>query len=382
MRFTWHVNCAELCERFANYFFLPNLFDFLAKKGMPSDLVTSIFGTYTMCCYGFQWLGGYLSNYIRLFTLVITGLLFLSVGYLSINFDERAFISLTCLVIGINLFKTNITALTRLVAIKKQLSVDEAVTKLYAYVNIGAFLSGVLMVWLFPKYGFFPCSIACIIGLLALLVNIKVLYPLKIDNIESKIDLDIAKSFVLKPKSYKSKKHIIMLIVGAFCFYLPYFQMNTVVLQYSQELVGDIGKSLGSLNAAFVILLPIILVYLRLSTNQKLYLGMLLGALSFIVLYYMGNMSGIVIWYFLISVAELFIAPIGQAYILNSCEPKYQNLFLGIWFISNSLAYKCAAVFLLLKQYCDIKVIFILDTLVLLVGFWFYYLLLRKRYHD
>lgn len=114
----------------------------------------------------------------------------------------------------------------------------------------------------------------------------------------------------------------------------------------------------NSLNSMFIILLSIpismIFTYLRKigkdpRTPYKFGLGLIMAGISFYVLSISGNvadangmvpMSYLLIMYFLISVGELFMSPVGLSKITDLSPKRIVGFMMGIWFLSSAYAFQ------------------------------------------
>lgn len=114
----------------------------------------------------------------------------------------------------------------------------------------------------------------------------------------------------------------------------------------------------NSLNSMFIIILsiPISLLFTYMSktnknprTPYKFGIGLLLAGMSFYVLKLSGesaNTEGLVpfayliIMYFLISVGELFMSPVGLSKITDLSPKRIVAFMMGIWFLSSSYAFQ------------------------------------------
>ena len=114
----------------------------------------------------------------------------------------------------------------------------------------------------------------------------------------------------------------------------------------------------NSLNSMFIILLSIpismMFTYLRKigkdpRTPYKFGLGLIMAGISFYVLSISGNvadangmvpMSYLLIMYFLISVGELFMSPVGLSKITDLSPKRIVGFMMGIWFLSSAYAFQ------------------------------------------
>ncbi|MGC6478824.1 MAG: peptide MFS transporter [Flavobacteriaceae bacterium] len=114
----------------------------------------------------------------------------------------------------------------------------------------------------------------------------------------------------------------------------------------------------NSLNSMFIILLSIpismMFTYLRKKgkdprTPYKFGLGLIMAGISFYVLSISGNvadsngmvpMTYLLVMYFLISVGELFMSPVGLSKITDLSPKRIVGFMMGIWFLSSAYAFQ------------------------------------------
>lgn len=114
----------------------------------------------------------------------------------------------------------------------------------------------------------------------------------------------------------------------------------------------------NALNSMFIIILaiPISLLWTYLSkkkmnprTPYKFGLGLVLGGLSFYILALSGGsaneegmvpMSYLFIMYFVISIGELFMSPVGLSKITDLSPKRIVAFMMGVWFLSSAFAFQ------------------------------------------
>lgn len=114
----------------------------------------------------------------------------------------------------------------------------------------------------------------------------------------------------------------------------------------------------NSLNSMWIILLaiPISMLWTWLSkknlnprTPYKFGFGLLLAGLSFYILYISGNsanenglvpFSYLLLMYFLISLGELFMSPVGLSKITDLSPKRIVAFMMGVWFLSSAFAFQ------------------------------------------
>ncbi len=221
-------------------------------------------------------------------------------------------------------------------------------------------------------YAFGIAIIAMLISLVVYMVNKKGFPDVKVskdsdDSDSTKIKMD--------PKEVKQRIYALVAVFGVVIFFWFSFHQNGLTLTYFAKdytdlsaIKLDIGgfKLVGaelfqSVNPFFVVFLtPIIVAFfgwLRAkgkepSTPKKIAIGMLIAALGYVVMV-MGSldlpmlskvkeMGGLpdadkvtpfilIGTYFILTVAELFISPLGISFVSKVAPPQYQGIMQGLW---------------------------------------------------
>lgn len=388
-KLTWTAYLVDGFERFANYYMLPTLINIFQSSGMNLDQAQSVFGTFTSSTYLLNPIGGYLGDKIGNFSLVNIGLTFLTFGYSLCaygfshsngNLHITAYLGLMFVAFGQGLFKTNMASMSRTLAIKSNQNPAEVNSKLYSATNIGAMFSGLLLAIIFPYCGLWPCAIAVFFGW----VSLQFLQKLYSSNTtEENLINFISKTIVLNTETkieYKSYFFLSLVILSSFCFFFPFLQINSVIIKYSETFVNNqFTASLPSINSWVIVLLPFVyqLLKIKISSIIQLRWGMLIGAVAFMLLvFFPSSLWSLIVWYVLISIAEYAISPMGVSYILEKAK-SHTNLILGMWFLSNALAYKLSAYGLIIAKNYGYTSLFTIDVLLMLLGFFLFYSLFR-----
>ena len=175
----------EMWERFSYYGMRALLVLFLTKSlietnpgwGWPREHALAIYGTYTSLAYLTPILGGYIADKIIGYRwAVIYGCLLMTLGHLSMALEEVShvfmYLGLFFLVLGIGMFKPNMTSVLSHMYKDHQQKKDGAFSIFYMGVNSGAFLGMLLCGYIGESanwgwnYGFGLAGIFMLVGLL------------------------------------------------------------------------------------------------------------------------------------------------------------------------------------------------------------------------
>jgi proton-dependent oligopeptide transporter, POT family len=175
----------EMWERFSYYGMRALLVLFLTKSmiesnpgwGWPREHALAIYGTYTSLAYLTPILGGYIADKIIGYRwAVIYGCLLMTLGHLSMAMEEVShvfmYLGLFLLVLGIGLFKPNMTSVLSHMYKNNVEKKDGAFSIFYMGVNSGAFLGMLLCGYIGESknwgwsYGFGLAGIFMLVGML------------------------------------------------------------------------------------------------------------------------------------------------------------------------------------------------------------------------
>ncbi len=170
-------------------------------------------------------------------------------------------------------------------------------------------------------------------------------------------------SILVKATVEERKKLIVAIFITVFMtLFWGFHELSGSVITLFADRNVDLtlmtASQTNALNSMFIILLsiPISLLFTYLSkkglnprTPYKFGIGLLLAGISFYVLKISGesaNAEGLVpfhfllIMYFLISIGELFMSPVGLSKITDLSPKRIVAFMMGIWFLSSSYAFQ------------------------------------------
>ena len=156
----------EMWERFSFYGMRVLLVQFLTAEillgdpkggwGWTSEQATALYGTYAMLLYLTPVLGGIIADkYLGTRRAVIIGSIIMTIGQLCLFLHSTTmfFVGLTCLVVGVGLFKPNVPSILGEMFKDHPDKKDSAYTLFYMGVNAGAFLGMMLCGYLAATKG-------------------------------------------------------------------------------------------------------------------------------------------------------------------------------------------------------------------------------------
>jgi POT family proton-dependent oligopeptide transporter len=361
----------EMWERVGFYTLMAILVLYMDKVlGWPDSRKGDIYGIFLALCYFVPLLGGWVGD--RLFgqiNMVKAGAVLMALGYVGLALSSAAqvstfYIGLLLVALGTGIFKVNQSVLVgNLYADKVHLK-DAAFNIFYMGVNIGAAIAPLLATFISVKFhsynlSFWVCSAGLVLAIVIFQAGRKHLV-LADNRIAAR---QVSRAGPAKEKPVMNQREtrqrittLITLYVIAAFFWLAFYQ-NGFGLTLFAERSTRIFKFLRPETYQFfepffiILLTPLLLaLFSRLnqrgkepSTAVKIFTGMLFMGLSMIVMVFASLAGGnkdanlmspgwLISTYFLVTIAEILISPMGQSFVSKVAPPRLQGLMMGGWF--------------------------------------------------
>lgn len=363
--------CVEMWERFSYYGMRALIVLYMVQNLMYStQKAGNIYGLYTGLVYLTPLIGGYLADrYFGQRKCISTGAILMICGLLLLAFGPKSLflVSLCLMIIANGFFKSNISSLLGLLYENNEDKKDSAYTIFYMGINLGAFFSplvcGTLAVKYGYEYGFASAGIGMLVGLnfYKLLEN-KLLgeYGLNPVGVNKSVDENNATEQNLDQQSSRLGA-LLVLMLFTVPFWVCFEQAGSSLTLFAQYMTDrsffDWEIPTGyfqSLNPLFIILLAPLMSVLWSSLRNKskepssvykFAIALFLIAVSFIVLAFAGFLSAsgkvsplwLVVGYFIMTVAELCLSPIGLSLVSKLAPKKFLSLIMGCWFLTSFL---------------------------------------------
>ncbi|SFD74958.1 proton-dependent oligopeptide transporter, POT family [Bacillus sp. OV194] len=386
----------EMWERFSYYGMRAILVLYLTKSlisgglGMSDSVAMSIYGFFTGAVYFTPMIGGYLTDRFLGKRLAITiGGVTMALGNLVLfaNQSKPAFFAgLALLIIGNGFFKPNISTLVGDLYSKNDARKDAAFTIFYMGINIGAFFSPLIVGFLAEdffkttvngvehfgfKFGFLAAAIGMIIGqLLFNFLGNKFLGDIgkkPVGVAQNTVSDNVKKTPLTKVE--KNRVKVIVILTFFVIFFMAGFeQAGSSLTLYTDKFIDRtvFGWTVPtswfqSLNPLFIVIFaPIIsILWVKLSkskrgdlpTPTKMAIGMMLLGAGFAVLVpaliqtgtgdssaVKANMIFMVLTYFLHTIGELCLQPVGLSMTSKLAPVKLASLMMGVWLAGSGFA--------------------------------------------
>ena len=382
----------EMWERFGYYGMRALLVLYLVATvenggfGWTTGEALGLYGTFTMAVYLTPMLGGWLAdNYIGQRKAIILGGILFAMGYFTlgipktmiVGMEENVFyLGLILICCGNGLFKANVSSLVGELYEDGDHRRDGAFTIFYMGINLGAFLSPLIVGYLGEQvnwhYGFIAAGCGMLIGLFLQLSlankylgDIGVVPSAKKAGATDKEDL---KARALTQEEKDRTKVILIMSVFSVIFWAGFEQAGGLFNIYASQFTDrdfmgfEVPASwFQSLNAMFIILLaPVVAsIWVKMDTKEptspvKFALAMVFLALGFFVMVWATMVQGgdtsvkvsmlfLVFAYLFHTLGELCLSPIGLSLVSKLAPVKFTSLLMGCWFFFTALSNKLAA---------------------------------------
>ena len=294
----------EMWERFSFYsmlaLFTLYLRDPLQGFGWTGAQATSLYANYLMFVYASPLVGGFLADRILGYRrAVMIGGLFFIAGHGLLAFQSLAavYAALTCLVIGNGFFKPNVSTMVGNLYPDDHPLKERAYNIFYMGINIGGFISPLVMEVVKSRFGFHP---AFAVAALGMIISVTILWVFK-KTVEPRdrsrnSNSQETTSAMKNVPDWKRVMALIVVFAIVIVFWMIFNQNGSTLTFWADDNTdwSVSGTVSNAINSFWIISLTFPLIWFwnwlarhgkEPSTPAKMAAGMLLTAVSFFVLY-------------------------------------------------------------------------------------------------
>ncbi|HEX9825167.1 MAG TPA: peptide MFS transporter [Flavobacteriaceae bacterium] len=373
----------EMWERFSYYGMRAILVLYLVAEtkgdnaglGWSNGEALALYGWYTMLVYVASIPGGWIADKFlgQKKSVLIGGILLVAGhGILSVEAMWAFYSGLTLIISGVGMLKPNISTMVGGLYKQGDIRRDKGFTIFYIGINLGAFLSSLIVGYVGEvhgwHYGFGLAAIGMLAGLIQYLAGQKHLKH--VGNYLGTSENEVDKEAMKKPLTKIEKDRVIVLFVSfllVIVFWGAFEQAGGLMNLYASEktnrmLMGwEIPASwFQSLNAMFIIFLGTsVAAYWakrklkgKVSSSLfKMIVGLIIMGTGFFFMtaaaaQYETNGSSAMYWlvlaYLFHTIGELSISPVALSYITKLAPLKYASLMMGVYFAMTGFGNKLA----------------------------------------
>jgi POT family proton-dependent oligopeptide transporter len=373
----------EMWERFSYYGMRAILVLYLVQTttdanpglGWSNGEALALYGWYTMLVYVASIPGGWIADkFIGQKKSVLYGGILLVAGHSILAVEQMwaFYTGLGLIVAGVGMLKPNISTMVGGLYRQGDIRRDKGFTIFYIGINVGAFLSSLIVGYVGEvhgwHYGFGLAGIGMALGLLQYLLGQK--YLKHVGNFLGTSENQLDKDAMKKPLTKIEKDRVIVLFISfllVIVFWGAFEQAGGLMNIYAKEktnrmLMGwEIPASwFQSLNAMFIIFLGTsVAAYWakkklkgKVATSlYKMIIGLIIMGTGFFFMSAASSqfdsqgssaMYWLVLAYLFHTVGELCISPVALSYITKLAPLKYGSLMMGIYFAMTGFGNKLA----------------------------------------
>lgn len=352
----------EFWERFSYYGMRALLVLYMtapvAAGGLAYDIpkATRIYGLYTSSVYFTAVIGGIIADtLIGAYRSVLYGGLIIASGHflMALPSTSAFFLGLIAIALGTGLLKPNISAMVGNLYGEGDLRRDSGFSIFYIGINLGGMIAPLVCGTVGQRYswhlGFGIAGVGMTLGVAQLLWHrerVKGSAPVK-PRVEAGTPTGLTRTDINKLLVLT-----ILLVFSAF-FWAAFEQSGSSLNLFAQNMVNnrlfgyDFPSSwFQSVNSFFILLLaPVFsIIWLKLGERQPSSVTKFVGGLFFVGAGYLfltlGMFSGdkvgplwLVALYFLHTVGELCLSPVGLSTVTKLAPPRAVGFLLGMWFV-------------------------------------------------
>ncbi|GHC47633.1 peptide MFS transporter [Ulvibacter litoralis] len=373
----------EMWERFSYYGMRAILVLYLVAAttgdnvglGWTNGEALALYGWYTMLVYVASIPGGWIADkFLGQKKAVLYGGILLVAGHSILAIEQMwaFYTGLGLIIAGVGLLKPNISTMVGGLYKQGDIRRDKGFTIFYIGINVGAFLSSLIVGYVGEvhgwHYGFGLAGIGMALGLIQYLAGQKHLKH--VGNSLSSSESEADKELMKKPLTKIEKDRVIVLFISfllVIVFWGAFEQAGGLMNIYAKEktnrlLMGwEVPASwFQSLNAMFIIFLGTAVAGFwamrklrgKVSTSLfKMIVGLIIMGTGFFFMtaaagQYEAEGSSAMYWlvlaYLFHTVGELCLSPVALSYITKLAPLKYASLMMGVYFAMTGLGNKLA----------------------------------------
>jgi POT family proton-dependent oligopeptide transporter len=371
----------EMWERFSYYGMRAILVLYLVSEstgvnpglGWTNGDALALYGWYTMMVYVMSVPGGYIADkLLGQKKSVLLGGILLAIGHSTLAIEQMwaFYAGLVFIVLGCGMLKPNISTMVGGLYKSGDIRRDKGFTIFYIGINLGAFMSSLVVGYVGEvygwHYGFGLAGIGMGLGLIQYLIGLK--YLKQVGNFLG--DTTDNKEVMNAPLTKVEIDRIVVLLISfllVIVFWGAFEQagglMNIYTMEKTDRLIGDWqvpASWFQSINAMFIIFFGTAVAVFwanrklkgRVSTSLfKMIVGLIIMGVGFFFMtgatvQYEATGSSAMYWlvlaYLFHTIGELCLSPVALSFVTKLAPVKYASIMMGIYFAMTGFGSKLA----------------------------------------
>jgi len=333
----------------------------------------ALYGWYTMMVYVMSVPGGYIADkFLGQKRSVLIGGILLLIGHSTLAIEQMwaFYAGLTFIVLGVGMLKPNISTMVGGLYKQGDIRRDKGFTIFYIGINVGAFLSSIVVGYVGEvygwHYGFGLAGIGMGLGLLQYIFGLK--YLSQVGNYLG--DSQVEKEVMKAPLTKVEKDRVGVLLISfllVILFWGAFEQagslMNIYTMENTDRLIGDWlvpASWFQSINAMFIIFFGTSVALFwanrklkgKVSSSLfKMIVGLIIMGVGFFFMsgataQYESTGSSAMYWlvfaYLFHTIGELCLSPVALSFVTKLAPVKYASIMMGIYFAMTGFGSKLA----------------------------------------
>ena len=358
----------EMWERFSFYTMFAVFTLYMDEAlHLPSNQLHNTYAFYSGFVYVTPLLGGWLADRILgCRKAVLIGALLMALGHFGLFLGTYTIFypALLLLIFGNGFFKPNISTMVGNLYPQDSPLRDSAFNIFYMGINLGAFIAPLTAGWLHHHYGFRWAFLSAAVGMVLSTVILTTFnrFIAHADGVRAGEIAEEARE--IPPEEYRLRVRALAVVFGiVIIFWTAYMQYGDVLMfwarDYTAPLLGRFhvpAEWYQSVNPIFIILFTPVLVWFwgylndrgkEPSTGAKMLYGMILTAAAFLIMVGAARLNEatgrlvparwLISFYATITLAELFLSPMGLSFVTRVSPPKLRSTMMGLWFVASGV---------------------------------------------
>jgi len=363
----------EMWERFG-FYIMSAIYVLYMDKNLKFDIAKqgNLYALFIGSCYLFPLVGGYLGDKVLgTIKTVRTGAIMMAFGYSFLalsSIDNLMFFYTGLFLVGVGtgIFKVNMsTLLSNLYHDRTELK-DSGFNIYYMGVNIGATVGPLttnVIGILFNNYNicFWSAAAGMIFAIIIFEIGKSKLIAVNPHKIAAQKSATEGTSLLSK-NEYKDRIITLMVLFPiAAMFWLPFYQNGFALTKFADISTVQVSwlrpEVFQAFGAIFIIILTPVVLWIfskyrakgkEPSTPAKIFFGMNMMGIAMLIMVIASLMGGnkdqnimspfwLIAAYFVITIGEILISPLGQSYVTKVAPPSIQGFMIGGWFSATAI---------------------------------------------
>jgi proton-dependent oligopeptide transporter, POT family len=371
-----YIFFTEMWERVGFYTLMAILVLYMDQAlGWSDSRKGDVYGLFLALCYFVPLLGGLIGDrWLGRRRTVKIGAVLMALGYVGLAISSASqlatfYLGLVLIGVGTGIFKVNMSVLVGNLYQDKPQQKDAAFNIFYMGVNLGAMIAPLIATYISIAYhsytlSFWICSAGLVFALVVFQTGNRHIQPADF-KVATRSAMPGTQPGVVghmdAPEERARLATLIILFFSVILFWVAYYQNAFALTLFAERSTRAYTwlrpETYQFFDPAFILILTPVLLALfawlnrrgqEPSTPVKIFLGMLVMSLSMLTMVYASMRGGnaddnslspawLIGTYFIITMAEILISPMGQSFVSKVAPPRLAGLMMGGWFAATAV---------------------------------------------